>query len=120
MPLLKFWRHFDRAQCSRIAVSSVQSRLDSTKSWYVFNEERFGSAFRKYKENAFNRLFPNEIHRISFCELVDSNGTAVIPDLIGVKYQKIQRFGALDSWALWRIITPTRIKRRKQVDKRIF
>ena len=62
--------------------------LDSTKSWYVFNEESFGSAFRKYKENAFFRLFPNEIHRIPFCELGDNNGNPLAPDLIGIKYRK--------------------------------
>ena len=64
------------------------ARLDSTKSWYVFNVEGFGSAFRKYKENAFFRLFPNEIHRIPFCELGDNNGNALDPDLTGVKYRK--------------------------------
>ena len=64
------------------------ARLDSTKIWYVFNEESFGSAFRKYKENAFFRLFPNEIHRIPFCELVDSDGNPLAPDLIGIKYRK--------------------------------
>ena len=64
------------------------ARLDSTKGWYVFNEESFSSAFRKYKENAFFRLFPNEIHRIPVCELRDNNGNAVDPDLIGVKYRK--------------------------------
>ena len=42
----------------------------------------------KYKKNAFFRLFPNEIHRVPFCELGDNIGNPLALDLSGVKYRK--------------------------------
>ena len=63
-------------------------RLDPGKGWYVLNEKLHISAFRKYKENSFFRLFPAEVKKIPFCELNDGSGNPLDPTLLGVKYKK--------------------------------
>ena len=63
-------------------------RLDPGKGWYVLNEELHVSAFRKYKENSFFRLFPDEVQKIPFCELNNGSGNPLDPTLLGVKYKK--------------------------------
>ena len=63
-------------------------RLDPGKGWYVLNEELHVSAFWKYKENSFFRLFPDKVKKIPLCELNDGSGNPLNPTLVGVKYKK--------------------------------
>lgn len=64
------------------------THLNPGKNWYILNEDICGSAFRKFSENSFFRLFPDEAQKVPFCELRDEFGNALEPNLFGVKYQK--------------------------------
>ena len=61
--------------------------LDPAKGWYILNEALHVSPLRKYKENSFFRLFPEEVKNIPFCELNDASGNPLDPALLGVKYK---------------------------------
>ena len=88
-PDLKFTRHFD---CVLLAVVvemlfEVYSKcLHPGKGWYALNEEICGSAFPKYTDNLFFRLFRNEVQKVHFGELSDGNVNPLDPALFGVKY----------------------------------
>jgi len=69
-----------------VQVSSTS--LAPSKYWYVLNDEIGGSSFRKWMDNAFFRLFPDEFHKIPFCKLSDNNGSPLDPNLFGIKYRK--------------------------------
>lgn len=68
----------------------ISPRLDPEKSWYVLNNEICGSSTRKFGDNAFFRLFPEEVNKIRFCDLRDNNGNALDPNLLGIKYAKCE------------------------------
>lgn len=62
------------------------AHLHKGKDWYAVNESTFGHAFRKYGENTFFRLFPDEIQKVSYRDLTSSNGDPPDPEWFGLKY----------------------------------
>lgn len=72
---------------STMSYQVFSSRLDKRKSWYAVNEGTFGPAFRKYGENMFFRLFPEEIQKVSYHDLTSSNGDPPDPEWFALKYK---------------------------------
>ena len=56
------------------------------------NEEMCGKEFRKYVESAaiiiFFRLFPDEVHNISFCGVRGGDGNPFDPNVFQDKYRE--------------------------------
>ena len=64
------------------------ARLDASKSWYIFNKA--SSSLRKYNDNSFFRLFPDEVKKNSFLRVRDASGSPLDPNVFRVKHLKCE------------------------------
>ena len=51
--------------------------LDREKTWYTLNDRLCGKQPRKFSEDSFFQLFPDEFLRVNFADLHNENGCLV-------------------------------------------